>query len=595
MAKGRMFLSELARGDKSINPRSRSFPMVQLSGTMTENKVRFLSMRAIKFFKAASRLLTHAPARCYGSSALSFGAVTLILYFARLSADMSIFTPMLGAFVAFLAIPFLLSEKPIPLVLQDFEVTDYIFFEFFCIKRFSKLESAERVPIILSVFVGMLMALLGVVMPVWYVLLAELAFVFVGITLSSPEFAFFASFLILPYMNLVPYSSLVFAAIILLTVLSFARKAIFGKRVFCIDGYDLLIGILMIVILVSGIFIKGMSSFTWSLGMLIMGFGYTIANNVVANRRLADRAFNALVISSLPPAAVAIASFIRTLSLGGGSALVDVGVFYPFSSTGTAAIFMAVSALFSIAILLQSHGMKKAFYSATFALEFCALILTGEMLAVAVFVLGVSVYSLMRAFRGGAYLLPVLAIAPYGILLLPTSALDRLFSVIPSLESAGELFRIWGASLRAFLENIVFGIGIGGESFAEEMAGAEIIGTNSSNLFIELALEAGIVALVCILSLLVIRVFHRANYHSFVKNSEVSVISPVCSVCTFVLIAYGAFNYVFSDLLSTYLFWCIFGIGSAALRVAKRETDDRIHYYEDTRARNSSSIDIEIL
>ena len=138
------------------------------------------------------------------------------------------------------------------------------------------------------------------------------------------------------------------------------------------------------------------------------------------------------------------------------------------------------------------------------------------------------------------------------------------------------------------------GIGIGAESFAEEMASNGISAANSSNLFIEIGLEAGLFALACFGSLIIVRFVHRSSYQVYVKNSDVSTLARICSVCIFSLISYGAVSYIFADMYSCYIFWCVFGIGSATLRVAKKETDDRIHYYEDTRASDSSAIDVEI-
>jgi hypothetical protein len=562
---------------------------------MTENKERFLSLRIIKFFKAAIQLLSHAPSRSYGATALSFGIVTLLLYLTGLSADPSLATVVIGGVFVLLSLPFLPSERPIPLVLQDFAVTDYVFFDFFCIKRFNKMETAKRVPIVISILAGAILALVGLVYPIRLVSFLLGAVIFVGITLLSPEFAFFTTFLVLPYMSLVPSSTVIFASIILLTVLSFARKAYFGKRFACIDGYDAIIGVLMVLVLVSGIFVKGMSSFTWSVGMVLMGFGYIISGNVVTNRRLADRALNSIVISSVPPAVIGIVAFVRELASGRGAQLIDKGVSSTFPNSEAAAAFTVVALFFSFAQLIQSHGAKKIFYAAVFAVQFAFLALTGELFAVLALLLGLIAYGFIRAFRGAVVFLPVISVLPYAILILPNRLLDKIFSVIPSLESAGELFGTWGASLSAFVRNIMFGIGLGENCFAEEMADAGITAKNSSNIFIELGLEAGFFALACFVALLVVRIFHKAGYNSYVRNSEVSVLSPICSVCVYSLVAYGAFNYVFADMFSMYLFWCVFGIGSAALRVAKRETDDRIHYYEDTRASNSSAIDIEIL
>jgi len=90
------------------------------------------------------------------------------------------------------------------------------------------------------------------------------------------------------------------------------------------------------------------------------------------------------------------------------------------------------------------------------------------------------------------------------------------------------------------------------------------------------------------------RLKHRAHQYLYVRNSQVALMSSLSGVCLFSLIAFGMVNYIWSDVSAYYLFWCIFGIGSAALRVAKRDYDDRILYYEETGDSDSSVIDIEI-
>lgn len=580
---------------RAMRKNSGGFPSVQFSGTMTENKMRFLSTRMVKFCKAVARLVSHTSTRAYGTSALSFGTVTLLLYFLKLSEDMSVITPILGALITFLAIPFLLVDQTLPLFLQDFKVTDYIFFEFFCVKRANKLDTVSKFPLVLSVLIGAAEALLGLICPLWLVVVAFCAVIFVCITLMSPEFAFFASILLLPYMGFIPYSTVILSAIILLATFSFLRKSFFGKRVFYIDVYDLIIALFMLTILVSGIFIKGFSSFTGALGMIFMGLGYTISNNVVTNRRLADRAANSIVISSILPSVASIVIFVRALILDIGAELIDKGIFCAFSNGEAASVFMIVSSLFSIALMKQSHGRKKAFYAVAFAIQFISLLLTGEAFAGLAVILGILAYHLVSSKRGSVTMSSALVLIPYAVLLLPSRILDHVISVIPSLEGgAAELFTLWSESLSAFVGNIVFGIGMGEESFLLEMADKGIISNNSSNLFIEIGLEAGIFALLCFVSLLVVRLFHIAGYRSYVRISDVSDFAPLCSACVLSMVAYGAVSYIFADIYAGYIFWCVFGIGSAALRFAKRETDDRNQYYEDTRASDSSAIDVEI-
>ena len=60
------------------------------------------------------------------------------------------------------------------------------------------------------------------------------------------------------------------------------------------------------------------------------------------------------------------------------------------------------------------------------------------------------------------------------------------------------------------------------------------------------------------------------------------------------LVIFGAFTYIFSDITMYYLFWCMFGIGSAALRVSKQEYDDRAGYFSDGSGSDAASVDILI-
>jgi O-antigen ligase len=111
---------------------------------------------------------------------------------------------------------------------------------------------------------------------------------------------------------------------------------------------------------------------------------------------------------------------------------------------------------------------------------------------------------------------------------------------------------------------------------------------------LEIACEAGIISLVAFVLIYVIRVRHLGIYRPYVKKSSVSKISSYTTAVTVVLMVYGAFNYIWADMTMYYLFWCIFGLGSAALRVAKSEFDDRIAYFSDGSTEDTSSIDISI-
>ena len=117
---------------------------------------------------------------------------------------------------------------------------------------------------------------------------------------------------------------------------------------------------------------------------------------------------------------------------------------------------------------------------------------------------------------------------------------------------------------------------------------------NSSALLLEIACEAGIFALAIFLVLLLVRLRHRSVYRDYIAESHVTHLSCISAAMVTMLVAFGMTEYIWADQMICYLFWCIFGIGSATLRIAKREHDDRVMYYGDLTTVDSSVIDVKV-
>lgn len=527
---------------------------------------------------------------------MAFGLLSLVLYLVGISRDLSLATPIISIFFAVLSIPFLLSEKSLPILLQDFRITDYVFYEFFCMKRLNRIEGGTKFPMLIAVMIGLALALIGCLVPVWTIVLTIAIIIFVYISFASPEFPFFLSFLLLPYFRYIPYSSTCLVIMIAVAIISFTRKVIFGKRVLHIERYDVLLAIFTLLILISGIFVKGIESFSSSIEMIVLAVGYTLASNIITNRRLADCAMNSVIISAVAPSLISIVQFIIISARVGVANIQIADVAEIFVRHSELAPFLLVAIVMSIAMVIQNHGPIKSLYVVGIAVNSLAFLLTGEFFAIFTLVIGIFAYHVLKRKRLAALALPILLLIPYALLaIIPNYALDEMFIQIPSLTTATELFELWKHSITAFANNFFVGIGIGADSFVEEMAKYGVTGhTNSSNLFIEIGLEAGVFALLVFVLLLGLRLVHRTRYHHYVRSSQTGTVTPVSELCVFCLLTYGATNYIWSDMSAYYLFWCIFGIGSAAIRVAKKEHDDRILYYEDTRASDSSVIDVEI-
>ena len=157
-----------------VNGRSvtgKRFFLRSYSGKMTKPKQRTKIMRFFGVLKGAARALAFTSAKVYGASAMTFGLLSLILHFLKdyfaVGAVPSTSALIIGAMFSILAVPLLLSDKPIALLTESLSVTDYIFFEFFCMKRPYKTGAERGAPALVFVMLGVIFATVGFFLPLW--------------------------------------------------------------------------------------------------------------------------------------------------------------------------------------------------------------------------------------------------------------------------------------------------------------------------------------------------------------------------------------------------------------------------------------------
>ena len=574
---------------------NKGFHAKKISGSVGIKTKRFLDSRPVRIFRKITNLFSYAQAKAYGVLFFTFGLLSLIIGFTRNYIGDSLQIPLssliISAVFAVLAIPLMLVDLPLSVMLEKFKPTEVIFFEFFCIKRLYYTGKEAALNPFIAAFIGVALAVLGAFVPIWIVALGILAVVFVALSFLSPEFTFFFTLLGLPYVSLLPYPSLILAFVATVGALSFARKTLFGKRVIFIERYDVLIWFMMIGILLSGIFVKGIDSFINALIICSAFFGYFLASNTVTNRRLADCAVNALALSSIPAVIVSYVQFIITVVRRSPLYFAENGIPSTFNSPRAAAAFFLVAIVFTSVVIKESHHLKKGLSTVLLVLNVIALLATGEVMAVLALLLGILAYLSVKAGKRMLVVIPLLLIAPYSLLFIP----EQWILSLPIRVYSQGIHYLMAKSISVFTDNILLGIGMGPECFISEMEKHGVVGfTDSGNIFLELGLEAGVVAITAFLLLLFIRLLHRCSYRKYVTHSQVSKMSPFMSMAVFVLLVFGTFNYLFSDVTVLYLFWCVFGIGSSALRVAKGEHDDRVMYFEDEKSSDSAVANLNL-
>lgn len=556
-----------------------------------------LTSRATARFKS---IISYTSVRCYSLFLLGFGLVSLILHFAKDYFGTSVGEPLtvvvVGAIAAILGILTVFIDKPLAIFLQDIPLTDYILFEFFCLKRVHRRAESSGVPAFVGLLLGVACAVAAGFLPFLPTVIAIGGVGYVYLAFLSPEFSLFSTFLIMPYLSLLDNHELVLSAFVVVNLLSFARKVVLGKRVFTVEQYDIWLAVFLLFVLISGIFVKGIESFTSSLVMILLSSGYALSGCIIANRRLADCLINALIFSSLPVSMLAIAQFAMQMS---SSSLTDFsGVSATFSTPDVLAVFLLTAFLFSVYFTVaRRRRSAKLAYALISVVTLSALVFTANVVAVAVAVVAMIISLALNKLHLRGSVLLAASLLPGALILLPSTLLSSLseLEIFRVLGLSGVLHR-WQTLRNMLAGNLLTGIGIGDECFREELSKMGLDGsfTDGASFLGEIALEAGIFALLSLVFIIVIRIRHLRVYNPYTKNSNLATISRFTTAVLSALLVFGSVSYLFADMSMYFLFWCVMGVGSAALRVSRKEHDDRVSYYSDGRSSESSSIDVDV-
>lgn len=562
-----------------------------------------------RFFAKLSRSLVYTSVRCYGSLLLSFGIMTLLInladYYFKQTPSSPLFPLIIGAIALVVSIPLLLVDTPLSEALQSTALTDAIFFEMLCLKRINKPDDNQAtMPLLFTVFVGALVAVAGYFIPLGFVMLGIMALVFVALSMSSPEFSFIITVMLIPILPIIPHSSIVLSVLIAISAISFITKVIIGKRSFHLEQYDVLLFFFALFILISGIFNKGFESFSSSVLYCALLLGYPLASNLITNRRLSENVTNAVLVSSVPVAIYGIILYFLVPTRPewidpAFSESVTARAYATFGNPNIYAIFLIVTTIFSLVYIFEENGkLLRTIYVFVGLINLTALLLTwtrGAWLALLITLIALLI---IKSKSAPKLLLIPIALIPIGLCLLPSGFIQRFASIFSGADSSiSSRLSIWRSSLLMLRDNLFIGIGVGEDSFSEEFllyAEDAVTAPHSHNLFLEIGCQAGIFALLLFLLIIFVRIRHLASYSPLVKRSSLSSISTMTSLSIFALLTFGMTDYIFYNSGLCFMFFVLFGISSACLRTAKKEYDESMGGFGSDNTSDAAVLDIVI-
>ena len=555
-----------------------------ISGVTSKRFRAFLSGKIMKLFATVVKSIANTSSRFFGIALLTFGAAVMIMHMARYYLGeilaVSIPTAITAGVFMLLSVPFLISKQPVAIAFQKNRITDFILFEFFALNRMTKNDSVRTLHPAFGLFLGLIPAVCAYFFPLRYVVIAIAAVLFWSVSMISPEFPIMFSLLLLPYLNIIPFSGELLALISIVAFISFARKVLIGKRVYALE----LSGILMLVFaLLIVIFAFADGSLLSKKNAIILAsliLAYIPLSNIIVNRRLAICAVNAIVVSMLPVAIGSIAEYLIAVFTRAHAP----STFF-FSDSASLAAFLMVAALFTAFFVVErTQNSIKALYTVLLGIYIAAIITTECVPVIVVLLLLFPAYLVIRSLSIPRELLLLIAFLPIGIFFIPDAILTRVssfFFAMPDLVAIkAELYE----SLLLFRDNIF--IGVGADAVTD--AGISYGGTSISWLLCNF----GIFATILLLVVFLIRMRQFSVFSIYRSSSNVSNFISMGNLAAFALVVLGMFYNIFSGIEVFYLFISAIGVSSAAIRISKRDHDDRLGYYGDQSSIDSSAVDV---
>ena len=542
------------------------------------------SFRPVKLLSSAVHTAAYASTRTYGWFSMTFGLVSLFLhlaaYYFSSSPSEELSQLVIGAVFALLSIPLMVVDIPMCQALQRFPLTDYILFEFFSIKRLGEDKRRKKTRPIIGMAFGLVPAIFGFFFPMESVVFVLIAILVVTVSFVSPEFPFLLMLMLVPYAGVLEYTDELLVAISLLSMCSFFAKVMLGKRYYSIDVSDICIIVFATAIVVFGVIGGGQESTKISMVLVALSLGYIPASNIIVNRRLADCAIEAIICSSLPISVIAIAQYITNLFLGERAPAASL-----MSSPYILATYLCVAiALVAFSVSGVRGVAKRGIYIALLPVLTAALFATECLPVLIILPILFAARAIIRSRRSRKEYLILLAAVPALILFLPTSALAAISSVSPMGTSLVDLRAGLLSALDSFAHNMI--IGDGAADLSGEVPGMLF------NTVLGLGCRFGIFAVIVLFVMCIIRLRQDTAYSNFLKSSQLFVFSNMTTVAMFAMAACGWFCDVFADLGLYCLFFALFGLNTAALRISRSEHEEREWYFKDQKDVDSSTADI---
>ena len=567
----------------------------------------FDNSAVINLFKRFIGFLRGCKLNFYGAYFGSLGFYSLIIFFIRfyisnenrfeaaLLADGDFIGSML---IMIASIPLLASKRTLASLINE-SVSVRALLENACgipdDKFNDDVKANGSVAYFVAVAFGILTAGLTYVVSPIKLILSITALVVSVLVMYFPELGLLGTIFAVPFLGLFENPSLMLGAMVGITALSYVVKLIVDKRAFALRLIDFGVMLFALLMFFGGVItMGGGASFKAASLYAVLILGYILVVNLINTEAWIEKCISAIAI---PSAIIAAYGVLGYTTVNMPAKWLDSSMFGAIASRATStfenpnmlATYLVITAPFIWRYLKKDGVSIKGKIIATIGsiISVMCIVLTwsrggwiGVVVAAIAFCLINYRYSLQ-------YLVAIGVLSPVWIALLPSNISGRLTS-IGNLADSSTYYRLftWKGSLKMLLEYFSSGIGVGESAFAQiypfySYAGIETT-VHSHNLFLEVAIELGVVGLALLL-VIVFMAFQR-GFGCIKQNSKNRAVACTASVGIaglFGALVHGMVDYIWYNYRVFFMFWIVLAFVCACANVYSNREKNVKSYSDD--------------
>ena len=420
-----------------------------------------------------------------------------------------------------------------------------------------------------AILLGILTAAMTYFVSPLKIVIVMAALLLLSVLLVCPESGVIVTVFMAPFVSLSSHSVQILTVMVSTTAIAYLTKLAIGKRSFRLRLIDFFVCLLMILFFFGGVITSGgQASFDSAIRYVLLFFIYFLIVNLIKTPEWMDRLVGAIAIPAFCISAVGviahvlrfsrIAPWIQKLFDGADT----ISLFEMPNMLGTYLI-MTMPFLWLYVKRKETTGSGRALTFIGSALSLMCLGLTCSRGAWIGGFAGLIVFLMINYRYALKYIAIVLVATPIGMLFIPKGKIFTQIAGITNLTDSVVYHRLftWRGAFRMLSEYYAGGIGVGESALMQiyplySYIGAEAT-THCYSLFLEIAVELGVMGLVVLLITLLM--FYQKGF-GFIKSTSnkdnVLLVSVGIAGITSALV-HGLIYYIWYNYQVFFMFWTI--------------------------------------